>query len=81
MQADATPTLPTYVLDSLHSTAGYHHAGTYHHVPPPPQKSYANVVPLSLLNRWPATVECPACKEMTHTGTRYEVGKGTQYVR
>ncbi|KUI70967.1 hypothetical protein VM1G_06574 [Cytospora mali] len=42
--------------------------------------SRANVVPLSLLKRWPATVECPACGELTHTNTRFETGNGTHWM-
>lgn len=42
------------------------------------QPSWANVVPLSLLGRWAAVVECPLCKELTRTTLRHETGKGTQ---
>jgi hypothetical protein len=40
--------------------------------------SRTNAVPLSLLKRWPATVECPACREFTHTNARIKTGHGTQ---
>lgn len=40
--------------------------------------SWANVVPLSLLGRWAAVVECPLCKELTRTTLKHETGKGTQ---
>jgi hypothetical protein len=40
--------------------------------------SEANVVPLSLLGRWPATVECPGCWELTFTNTKVKSAKGTQ---
>jgi hypothetical protein len=42
------------------------------------QISWANVVPLSLLGRWAAVVECPICKELTRTSVRHKAGKGTQ---
>ena len=42
------------------------------------EPSWANVVPLSLLGRWAAVVECPLCKELTRTTLRHETGKGTQ---
>lgn len=42
------------------------------------EPSLANVVPLSLLGRWAAVVECPLCKELTRTTLRHETGKGTQ---
>ena len=42
------------------------------------QPSWANVVPLSLLGRWAAVVECPLCRELTRTTLRHETGKGTQ---
>jgi hypothetical protein len=35
-------------------------------------------VPLSLLGRWAAVVECPICKELTRTSVRHKAGKGTQ---
>lgn len=41
------------------------------------EPSWANVVPLSLLGRWAAVVECPLCKELTRTTLRHETGKGT----
>lgn len=44
------------------------------------EPSWANVVPLSLLGRWAAVVECPLCKELTRTTLRHETGKGTQLV-
>lgn len=40
--------------------------------------SRTNAVPLSLVKRWPATVECPACRELTHTNARIRTGHGTQ---
>lgn len=42
--------------------------------------SRTNVVPLSLLKRWPATVECPACRELTHTNARVKTGHGTHWM-
>ncbi len=38
----------------------------------------ANAIPLGLLGRFPATVFCPVCGQVSQTGTKYEVGKGTQ---
>ena len=38
----------------------------------------ANAVPLGLLGRWPATVICPACGQLSHTSIEYKVGRGTQ---
>jgi len=37
----------------------------------------ANAVPLGLLGRFPATVYCPVCGQMSHTGVKYEVGRAT----
>ncbi|ROW04776.1 hypothetical protein VMCG_04772 [Cytospora schulzeri] len=42
--------------------------------------SRANVVPLSLLKRWPACVECPVCRELTHTNARIKTGHGTHWM-
>ncbi|KAF4631738.1 hypothetical protein G7Y89_g6398 [Cudoniella acicularis] len=36
-------------------------------------------IPHSLLGRWPATVDCPACGHRALTSRNFEVGKGTQY--
>ncbi|KAG8157262.1 hypothetical protein KVR01_012970 [Diaporthe batatas] len=44
------------------------------------QPPWANVVPLSLLGRWAAVVECPLCKELTRTTLRHETGKGTHWM-
>lgn len=44
------------------------------------EPSWANVVPLSLLGRWAAVVECPLCKELTRTTLRHETGKGTHWM-
>lgn len=40
--------------------------------------SRANVVPLPLLHRHPAMIECPACKEVGPTMTRHKAGAGAQ---
>jgi hypothetical protein len=37
-----------------------------------------NAIPLGLLGRFPATVMCPVCGQLSHTGIRYEIGRGTQ---
>lgn len=38
----------------------------------------ANVVPVPLLQRWSALVECPGCHEIAPTVVKYRPGKGAQ---
>ena len=38
----------------------------------------ANAVPLGLLGRWPATVLCPVCGQVSQTVIEYKTGNGTQ---
>jgi hypothetical protein len=40
--------------------------------------SGANVVPLPLVGRWPALVECPSCDAVAPTVTEHQAGKGSQ---
>ncbi|KAI6366840.1 hypothetical protein MCOR25_005056 [Pyricularia grisea] len=45
-----------------------------------PQHSHANVVPLALLGRWPALVECPGCMGVAPTSTKHVAGKGSHWM-
>lgn len=80
-----SPLLPAYLADnSQHGLSQHtmsHHGGPpasgHFVVPSLQQKANPNLVPLSMLQRWPATVECPACRQATHTGISHEAGKGT----
>lgn len=38
----------------------------------------ANIVPVPLLARYPALIQCPGCREISATSTKHVVGKGTQ---
>ncbi|KAK7910867.1 hypothetical protein PG985_013348 [Apiospora marii] len=40
----------------------------------------ANVVPVPLLQRWSALVECPGCHEIAPTVVRYKSGKGAHWM-
>ncbi|KAK1707421.1 LITAF-like zinc ribbon domain-containing protein [Colletotrichum lupini] len=42
--------------------------------------SRANVVPVALVERWPALIECPACKGVTPTTTDHTIGKGAHWM-
>ncbi|KAL5884245.1 hypothetical protein ACKVWC_003215 [Pyricularia oryzae] len=44
------------------------------------QHSHANVVPLALLGRWPALVECPGCRGVAPTSTKHVAGKGSHWM-
>ncbi|KAK7954978.1 hypothetical protein PG988_015672 [Apiospora saccharicola] len=40
----------------------------------------ANVVPVPLLQRWSALVECPGCHEIAPTVVKYKPGKGAHWI-
>ena len=44
----------------------------------PCESADANVVPVGMLRRWPALIECPACHEVGATNIRYKTDKATQ---
>ncbi|TDZ25666.1 hypothetical protein Cob_v001407 [Colletotrichum orbiculare MAFF 240422] len=44
------------------------------------QASRANLVPLPLLGKWPALVECPGCQGVAPTTTEHTIGKGTHWM-
>lgn len=60
-----------------HQVPANAHTMYYHNEPP---RIYGNVVPLPLLQRHAALVQCPGCREVAATTTRHKNGKGTQYV-
>ncbi|WYZ42344.1 hypothetical protein EsH8_VI_000043 [Colletotrichum jinshuiense] len=86
--------LPKYLATHTPaSTMSYHQTGgcnaSHCHVPVPQpchhgetigEGSRANVVPIALLDRWPALIECPGCKGVAPTNTEHMVGKGTHWM-
>ncbi|KAK7966001.1 uncharacterized protein PG986_000278 [Apiospora aurea] len=68
------------------ATGCFHHTVCCHHGQQPvAQHSYhepakANVVPVPLLQRWSALVQCPGCREIAPTVVKYQSGKGTHWI-
>ncbi|KAL0938316.1 litaf-like zinc finger domain-containing protein [Colletotrichum truncatum] len=61
-----------------HAHAPY--AQPCHHGEAIGEGSRANVVPLPMLGRWPALVECPGCRGVAPTTTDHTIGKGTHWM-
>ncbi|KAH7028165.1 LITAF-like zinc ribbon domain-containing protein [Microdochium trichocladiopsis] len=45
-----------------------------------PPRLYGNVVPVPLLQRFPALIQCPACRDIGPTSVRHVPGKGTHWM-
>ncbi|KAI8300919.1 hypothetical protein K4K61_009371 [Colletotrichum sp. SAR11_59] len=51
-----------------------------HHGESVGEGSRSNMVPLPMLGRFPALVECPGCKGVAPTTTEHTIGKGTHWM-
>ncbi|KAF6844596.1 litaf-like zinc finger domain-containing protein [Colletotrichum musicola] len=51
-----------------------------HHSPAIVDGSRANVVPVPMLDRWPALAECPGCHGIAATNTEHVIGKGAHWM-
>ncbi|WQF84307.1 Putative LITAF domain containing protein [Colletotrichum destructivum] len=80
-QAMHTPASSTACANASFCNASHCHiAQSCHHGQADGSTAQSNVVPVALLRRWPALIECPGCRAVLPTNTDHVVGKGSHWM-